>query len=947
VAVDREKVIQAALRFAEKKRYPQAIAEYQKILQEDPNDPRLLLKVGDLQHKGEMYQAAVDTYERVAKHYSAQGFALKAIAVYKQIRDLITRHVPQLEDRYQHILPRLGELYQQLGLVSDALATYDEVATKLQRAGRDHEAVAVFHKIVELDQSNPLPHLRLAEALTKSKDIEGSIDQFSQAADILLGLGKRDGAMKVLERLLQIRPDAKFAKRAAAMFLDRGEPNDGMLALAKLQIAFQANQKDLETLGLLARAFEQIGQRPKAIEVRKETARLAREAGDQAVFQQEMEYLLRVAPHDEQVRAMAKTGPSEAPKPPDDDVVEIDEIDEIEAIDDGAIELSEDDGFDGPGPAMSRREVHVPNSMRAAEEVSSAYTDVEDPLEFTQEQLTLASRFLRLGQNQEAIETLRMGIEVLPGSEVLRENLRDVLLKVGDREGAVGEMITLAAISIDVGDVERAAAILNEVLLLVPGHYRAREMLSGLSFGGLEPIPDGTGAGAELATGDRTEGGLTYDEEGEPVQGEPHGAPPEHDYEADFDAVSLDTGEPLPSYDLEEVSADDALSHEPGRTALALSEQDDPFAEGAEVEAPEPELLPSFDLAEEDDPFTADPADAAELGVEHEPQLEPAYDADELGAEAADPYAIDEPDAFPEPELDASGTPMLATAARGFQGGDSLEDALEEVEFFSSRGLFDDAKAILDEQLARWPNHPLLLARLRELSEDEGAQPADEAPRPRSVSGSVAPPAEVSEDLLDASLDALDAFEPTQEAHSHFSREEEQVDVEAVFAKFKEGVKAQVDDSDSATHYDLGVAYKEMGLIQDALGEFRLAARDPHRACVCLSMVGMIELERGRLDPAADAFKEALATDEHTTEQELSLYYELGSIFETKRTNSEALYYYRKIQRKDPQFRDVADRIRALEPPPANGKAAAPKPMNTDEDFDSMFDDILGNEKLP
>jgi len=182
-----------------------------------------------------------------------------------------------------------------------------------------------------------------------------------------------------------------------------------------------------------------------------------------------------------------------------------------------------------------------------------------------------------------------------------------------------------------------------------------------------------------------------------------------------------------------------------------------------------------------------------------------------------------------------------------------------------------------------------------------------------------------------------------QEARPQFKGEDDQVDVEAVFAKFKEGVKAQVEDNDSATHYDLGVAYKEMGLIADSINEFRLAARDPARECVCLSMVGVIELERGNLEAAADAFIKALNATERTVEQELSLYYELGAIFEAKQNNAEALYYFRKIQRKDPQFRDVGDRIRELE----GMSGERPKSLHPETDFDAVFDDILGGSKLP
>ena len=75
MAIDREKVLLAAQGFIQKKRYDKAVAEYQKIIQQDPDDARTLLKIGDLQSKMEAHADAVATYDRVGKYYAAQGFA--------------------------------------------------------------------------------------------------------------------------------------------------------------------------------------------------------------------------------------------------------------------------------------------------------------------------------------------------------------------------------------------------------------------------------------------------------------------------------------------------------------------------------------------------------------------------------------------------------------------------------------------------------------------------------------------------------------------------------------------------------------------------------------------------------------------------------------------------------------------------------------------------------
>jgi len=379
--IDREKTLQAAQKYIEKKRYDRAIAEYQRIVQDDPNDARTLLKIGDLQARLQAYPEAIATYDRVGQYYSAQGFALKAIAVYKQIRELIKKHAPDLADRYGHIVPKLAEIYTQLGLTSDALAAYDEVATRLQRAGRDREAIEVFSKMVGLDAQNPLPHLRLAEARCRVQSLDEAIESFWTAAELLLSLDRRDDALKVIERILHFKLDPRYARVAAELYLQRGSREDGLQALTKLQVCFQADPKNLDTLGLLAQAFTLIGQEAKSIEVYKEMARIARDADRRDLFDQLLAHLRDVAPHDEQVRALQSLPPvagvssrppmeSQAPLTVGDSEVEfIDEQTERDAL---QVAANETMPLPAPRPLMaSAPDVVVvdDNTLEAAEEL--------------------------------------------------------------------------------------------------------------------------------------------------------------------------------------------------------------------------------------------------------------------------------------------------------------------------------------------------------------------------------------------------------------------------------------------------------------------------------------------------------------------------------------------------------------------------------------------------
>ena len=454
MAIDREKVLAAAQKYVEKKKYDKAVIEYERIIQEDPNDARTLLKMGDLQLKMDGYGAAVATYERVGKFYAQQGFSLKAIAVYKQIREIITRHVPALEDRYAHIAPKLAELYQQLGLTSDALAALDEVATRLQRQNRDPEAIEVFRRIVDLDATNPLPHLRLAEALSRAKDIDGAVLEFGIAAGQLAKLGRKEDALKVIERLLHHKPDAAQARVAADIYLSRNGPSDGMQALAKLQICFQANPRDLETLGLLARAFTLIGQAAKAIEVQKEMARIARDTGKTDLFRELVAKLVKLAPNDEGVKRLA-TGstvpPSMAPPtkqsslpPPRREQREQSEPEASASYED----VGESDIESEEQPIELRRSVRAPSDdpdadvlldsgLEVIEEVHEPTTAAGSHAQIARI-LTDAASLRDSGRHDKAVAALRMGLEIAPRSIEAHQMLRDVLLDLGRTKQAVG-----------------------------------------------------------------------------------------------------------------------------------------------------------------------------------------------------------------------------------------------------------------------------------------------------------------------------------------------------------------------------------------------------------------------------------------------------------------------------------------------------------------------------
>ena len=934
MAVDREKILQTAQKLVDKKKYDKAIGQYRKLVQEDPGDVRTLLKIGDLHLRLEEHEQAIATYEQVGEFYYREGFSVKAIAVYKQIRGIIKRHAPHLEGRYGHIVPRLAEIYTQLGLTSDALAAYDEVATRLRAEGRERDALDIFRKVVELDPQNPIAHLRVADSRARLGDMDKAVERFGEAANIMVKLGRIDDALKVLERLLEYRQDAKWAQMAGALYIERGEANDGMAALTKLQIAFKANPKDLETLGMLASAFDAIDQPKKAVEVLKESARIAKDTGDDAAFNQLLDVLMQRAPDDTLV---GKLDAFRRQAQYDDVSVEILEEAEIELGEesvelDEVLELDDEDLLDG----QSAGEKAAQSSMFAADtgEDSAVRRLIGE-----------AERQRASGHVQHAIQLLRDGLRNLGGStsqgrHPLRQKLSDLLLEAGDQAGSITEKLILAQEYANEGQVEPALEMLDEVLLLSPSQPDALQMRANLGF------PAQT--------------------RGEPA------------------VDDLQLNQPLQSYDVESGGVEEALhrSRHHSASQIPSMQLDDPFLSSSPPQSsrePLPSSHPIGGPPRSRAALNEDALDQAEsladqqrfdearailhgqlqLLPNHPLILERLADIDAMAAQAqrtsqSGPYPIQQrpssvqqgPPSQPiplsqqEPHYDPyAGPASQQQYDQGYRESyvphssqhppQSFQEQPYQEQSYQDQAHQEQAHQEQAHQEQAYQEQPYQDQAYQESHQDQSYQ--DQAYQDQPQQGG----------YYDQQYGQQQQQQGAPQSGQQWASE-----VDSLLDQVREGVRNQVAESDAATHYDLGVAYHEMGLHTDAISELTLAARDLTRECVCLSMIGNIQLQQGDYDAALDAFHRALNAQYKTVEQEAALGYEIANTYELQQLNEQALHYWDWLHSIAPAYNDmrgsVVDRIHRLR----NESGAVPRPNAPQvegegmaEAFDDMFEE--------
>ncbi len=142
---------------------------------------------------------------------------------------------------------------------------------------------------------------------------------------------------------------------------------------------------------------------------------------------------------------------------------------------------------------------------------------------------------------------------------------------------------------------------------------------------------------------------------------------------------------------------------------------------------------------------------------------------------------------------------------------------------------------------------------------------------------------------------------------------DEQADFADMLRKFKQGVSDNVDEEDHEAHYDLGVAYKEMGLLDEAIAEFQKALRGTKERVRTFESLGHCFVEKGQLPVAATILQRGLAEPGVRDEALVGVLYLLGAISEELQQFAEAKKYYERVFAVDIQFRDVGDRLNVVE----------------------------------
>jgi|GEM_PF-242794 len=883
--------------FERKEEWQKAIDAYLQVIragEEGDGEPELSLynRVGDLFLRLGKPADAVDYYQKAADKYGEAGLYNNAIALCNKA----LRYQP---DRLELYL-KLGKLSAEQGFTTDARRWYLEYAERLMKSGRTDLAFEALEEFAALSDDAEVREM-LAEHLRSHGESDRAVTQMRMAYGLRLRAGESRDAERLRERVLELAPDLDPDEIAL-------EPSDGAAA--------EEEEPEAEPLPGLYEAPDEIGV-DEGYGFGESTA-----GADATAAEAEPVEDLGLMPTD--------LATDLEPEVPVDQALEeqvIDQPDEEEIVE--------------PLPTL-------------------------DDAEYSQLEVEPAPLPGLEGFDDTAVEEQAREveeIEPLPGFEPateVEEEEAEPLPMLESGFGDEGAGYEPEEPTIELPGFEPAA---EEPETEVPEEFQAFQPAEEEP----EPTTGGAWAETELEAEEAREADATAAPAAEPM---PMAEPPEEAAppvapewadssmdepalevpEAQEEPVAPEAAEVQPDAEPERVTAEAEAEPEPAAPEAAEAAEAAEEAEEAEAEA---EAEASEAVAEEPQggPGGAGFADAVEEALagevftaagyeeaeEEEPDLEPAAPGAAAASRDVDARIEAGVARYHAGEREAA-VQQLETLHSELADAGALHEALRTAEVVvgldpeSLRAhqhrveyafRLEDRERLVDAYLdfaaslgraGQMSKAGSVYQRVLEIQPDNAiARAAVAGPAP--VEPARAPEPAPADDFVDLG-DLLMEDEPEETtrfvvAETHESGDE-QKDFAEMLSQFRAKVAEHVSEEDSDAHYDLGLAFKEMGLVDEAISEFQIALRGGNERLKVYEELGTCFMLKDQYNIAAQLLSRAAQMPARDDAELLGVYYQLGRCYEQLGQKDAARDAYERVLGLDIDFRDVNDRLRAL-----------------------------------
>src|SRR3990170_2568588 len=955
MAIDKNAVIKEAQKFTAKGQYAKAITEWKKLVRESPNDANIFNTIGDLCLKKDSKDEAVDAYKKAADILAADGFSSKAIALHKKILNIDPKKI--------EVHLALADLNAEKGLTGNALESYKFAADYYTQKNEMVKALDIYQKMADLNPSNVGFRLKLAELYIKEGLKKEAAKAYLEAANVHLSKEAFQDARQIFEKVLTLDPNNKEVyHKAGIVYFKEGKFVEACKAFKP---AFEADPANQELIDLYLEALSKADRAAEAEEVLKkllsqDAARMDLREKLYHLYRSKKEYdkalTEAVAIADAKVENREYDGAveilkgfvSENPaniagrrklseiygniRREEDAARELFQIADLLTAGgdrDGARETLVRAAEIAPDMAEARQRLETLEAAPVAPplEEQAPVEQVVTPFEavtpaptmaqpVAEEDPAIAEAFteidvlIKYGLAGKAVEQLEGLTGKFPESLQVRARLRDLYREQGNTKKAVEYALLLADLYSQRGMSGQAEAALRDALEIEPNNSAVMARL------GISPAP-----------------------EAQPF-------PPPLTEEAAFPGPAF--GEQPPA------SAEEFAAHTGEGPAI-------------EWQPPAPEIT--------EEAFAETPADIREDLIVQISKQAPApkeplaqeIDISEVWAEAEFFYQqglFDEARKHYEKILDVAPTDKRALGRiaeisrekEEVQEFSKLAEAVEGLEDFVPSGAPEQEAPLSasDEEAVR-----TLMEEIKQLNKQkqkapsppkkEAAPPSRKKAEPKKeepfefepAAGKKAEQKEKrrEEDFFDLGAELRSAGAPVPSKREESSDEffdlaaelrdelgsaalpEKQADssgeqsLDDIFEEFKKGVEEQAGREDSDTHYNLGIAYKEMGLLEEAVAEFKLTHEGEPKFVESRYMLGLCFMEQGDYYKAIAEIGNALNYSESLSADggdRTSMHYDLALAYQGAGNMNEAMSEFQKVSNLDPGYLDTAAKLKEM-----------------------------------
>jgi tetratricopeptide (TPR) repeat protein len=881
MALNKAKVLKSADKYVIQGKISHAIAEYQKLIKEDPTDLPLVNTLGDLYVRIGNIPEAVKCFTRLAESYDNGGFVVRAIAMYKK--------VSKIDPGQIQALSRLADLYLRQGLNSDARAHYLQVADSVLKKGELENAIAIYKKVGEIDPENHSLDGRTGEVYEKLGNKEGALAAYVSAGMKARRKGAFEEAADYLKKAQELDPNNLQVLLAYAEILSElGKASEGLAALNRIPL----HDFKPEVLEVSFTLHLKSGNLDEAEEVASQLIEL-----DSQYFKLQVALSKAYFLNGNLDRAAAKAGEAAdfALKHEEGKLIES----QLKSI-------------------LHKTPDHVPTIL----ELIKFYTLSKEHQNLPELLERAAEIYVRRELLAEAASVYLQLVQLEPHSAVHRENLR----QVQERLGGSAEEIELPRLVPDMSAI--AEQFISEPTLrtVAPGQQPN------------EPAADSSetheGVKGLIVEGDLFAGYGLYQKAIEQYQRVieviPHHIEA-HEKTRDLYAKGGELGKAaqecliLANIFTARSDADNASRN------FTLAYQYDPSLhqepiqpQAGEVHAQKGPELPA-DMPSDPPTRTVNPKRLEELLQEADFYLD-------LGFVSEAKASIDQ-----YLQLGTSTDAEFQKRMRRYQGllasqadraaGDHAEQAAPVDSAAVAQAIkseeFESTRVAVSSEASQ-PNEIEYAAGF----ETTAVSPDPAVPQPAAKSPELAESFDGLMIDLDQEL-AGSTLEKTAESTSpggvalntpsaQPGERAETLGLEAVFEEFKEGMEDDSEGGDPETHYHLGIAFKEMGLLEEAIGEFQRAlsaqAQDiaSDEFVKCCNMLGLCFVEKGLPQVAIKWFTKGLSSPGRNEETYQALRYDLACAHEMVGNTRAALDTFLDVYGVNINYRDVSEKIENL-----------------------------------